>query len=125
MKVITSKSKAERIKKVRKAIHSTGNFIGAVTFVKRSTGEIRSMAYRLHCVNPSCATKPTLKGHRKTVAKDNGNTQITVLDVNKPVKNRKGHVIGRGAWRSIPLENVLRIKARNVIYRVPIDLIRA
>lgn len=43
---------------------------------------------------------------------DKANDQITVLDANKVVRDDQGNIIGRGAWRTIPLENVVRIKAK-------------
>ncbi len=125
MQVIDTKSKAARVKKIKKAIQSAGDTIGAVTFIKRSDGEMRSMVYRLHCNNPSFAPKPTEAGHIKSVAKDSDNMQLTVLDINHAIHNKKGHIIGRGHWKSIPLENVIRVQARGRIYRVPIDLIRS
>jgi hypothetical protein len=101
-------------KKIREAIESTGSRIGSVQFRKRANGEVRSMAYRLHVTNPSTASKP--RGSRsKDVDKDN--VQMTVLDVNKQVKAKDG-TIGRGAWRVIPLENVISVRANKVEYKV-------
>lgn len=124
MNVITDTSKSVRAKKIKKAIQSAGDTIGSVTFVKRSDGSLRSMAFRLHCQNPSFAEKPTGKGYHKAVKRDADNLQMTVLDVNHALHNKKGHIVGRGAWRTIPLENVLRVQVRGNIYRVPTELIR-
>ena len=48
MQVIDVKSKAARVKKIKKAIQSAGDTIGAVTFIKRSDGEMRSKIGRAH-----------------------------------------------------------------------------
>lgn len=173
---------------IRERIEDAGTQIGSVHFKKRSNGEIRKMAYRLHVKNPSVAAKPkgmktaapaapavpaatpatsatsvtavqsvstvlvcekcgrgkgvcTL-GPFKLVAPSNfistdlptdspktqqsfivkkqidaDNNQVTVLDVNKVV--RKGEeIVGRGAWRTVPLENVTRISNRGKIYEI-------
>jgi hypothetical protein len=47
---------------------------------------------------------------------DISNTQVTVLDTNKVVRDKAGKVIGRGAWRTVPLENVVRIKNNGTTY---------
>ena len=46
---------------------------------------------------------------------DAKNDQMTVLDVNKVVY-KDGAVVGRGAWRTIPLENVERICNKGTTY---------
>ena len=123
MEVIVTKNDRQRIAKVKKAISSAENFIGSVTFKKRSDDEIRRIAYRIHCQHPTFAPTPNGRGdakgrgtgHRKAV--DKKNQQMTVLDVNQPLYNRKGHIIGRGAWKTIPLENVRRVRAGGTIYK--------
>tara|TARA_R110002110_G_scaffold14438_11_gene67192 strand:- start:1388 stop:1948 length:561 start_codon:yes stop_codon:yes gene_type:complete len=45
------------------------------------------------------------------------NDQLTVYDVNKHVR-KDGEIIGRGAWRCIPLENVIRISSNGKIYEI-------
>lgn len=47
---------------------------------------------------------------------DQANNQMTVLDANKVVKDTAGEVIGRGAWRTIPLESVVQITVKGVKY---------
>jgi hypothetical protein len=54
------------------------------------------------------------KADKKVI--DKANNQMTVLDANKVVRNESGEVIGRGAWRTIPLENVVRIVCKNNEY---------
>lgn len=100
---------------LRKVIESAGNKIGSVHFIKRSTGKLRKMSYRLHVTNPRYAKKPM----GKKVIDDVANTQMTVFDTNKVIKDKEtGEVIGRGAWRTIPLENVVRIAAGGKTYLI-------
>jgi len=119
MKIFRIKSKAARIKKVRKLIQSAENTIGSVWFRKRGDDSLRKMAFRLHTQNPTYAAKPT--GERMTERRkhDSDNLQMTVLDVNKVLRaksgRRKGKISGRGAWRTIPLENVVRTCIKNKI----------
>jgi hypothetical protein len=47
---------------------------------------------------------------------DLANDQMTVLDANKVVKDKSGVAIGRGAWRTIPLETVLQVTVKGVKY---------
>jgi hypothetical protein len=102
---------------VRKIIESAGNQIGSVQFIKRSDGSLRKMSYRLHVTNPSVAKKPSgTDRYRKNT--DRANNQITVFDVNKSVRGKDGGVIGRGAWRTIALENVTRIVAGGKKYLI-------
>jgi hypothetical protein len=46
------------------------------------------------------------------------NVQMTVFDVNKVVRNKDNEIVGRGAWRTVPLENVERVVANGVEYLV-------
>jgi hypothetical protein len=118
---IDESSLPARLKKIRKVMQSAGNTIGAVHFRKRSNGELRKMAYRLHVRKPSLAAAPKPKddGDKfRTIDKDKDNLQITVLDVNKVVRDKDGAILGRGAWRTVPLENVERIAVRGKIYEV-------
>ena len=117
MKVIKTKSEKVRIRKVKKLLLSAGNTIGSVWFKKRSDGTLRKMCYRLHTQNPGYAPSPTGKRETKRRSLDSDNCQITVLDCNK-VLRRKGRISGRGAWRTIPLENVKRICVKGEITRV-------
>ena len=110
------KSLPARINRVRKLIESAGNTIGSVHFKKRTDGEYRKMAYRLHVRNPSTALSP--KGAVKKSHIDWRNLQMTVIDCNKPVKDSSGKIIGRGAWRTIPLEMVSRVAVKGKIYKI-------
>ena len=79
------------------------------------------MSYRLHVKNPSTAKAPKSqkeKNCKNNLRKDidNANSQMTVLDANKVVKDIDGKIIGRGAYRCIPLENVVRISNNGCLY---------
>lgn len=109
---------------MRKLLQQAGNKIGSVHFIKRSNDELRKMCFRLHVKNPSAANKP--KGtDRKNISVKN--TQMTVFDVNKVIRNRKGEIQftegkqQRGAWRTVPLENVVRACIDGVTYEVAND----
>ena len=102
-----------RVATVRKLMLTAGTRIGSVSFIKRETGRLRRIAYRLHC-RPTYAPVP--KGNTRKAINRKHNL-ITVLDVNQPLYNRKGHIIGRGAWKSIPLDTVVRIRAGGTIFR--------
>jgi hypothetical protein len=117
---------------VKEKIESAENTIGSVHFIKRSDGSLRKMSYRLHVRNPSTASAP--KG-MKRVCKicnksekecgvgpykiigssidkkviDEKNNQMTVLDANKVIRDQSEKVTGRGAWRTVPLDKVVRI----------------
>jgi hypothetical protein len=109
---------------IRQKIELAGNLIGSVHFYKRSDNSFRKMSYRLHVKNPSTAKAPKSpkfpkeKNYKNNLRKDidNKNNQMTVLDANKVVKDIDGKIIGRGAYRCIPLENVVRISNNGCLY---------
>ena len=103
-------------KTVRKTLESVGSRIGSVHFRKRTDGKLRKMCYRLHVQNPTVAKAP----HKKTLLKrtqDVENGQMTVFDVNKVIW-KDGMKVGRGAWRTVPLETVERICISGKVYEV-------
>ena len=112
---ITWNTLPERIKKVRAKILSAGNTIGAVEFIKRTDDQTRRMSFRLHVQSPSFVTRPKKSNNK---FKDLENLQLTVYDVNKVNRDYRGKIIGRGAYRTIPLENVMRISVKGTVYRV-------
>jgi hypothetical protein len=59
-------------------------------------------------VKPIIDTKPKIDKKRVDEANDN----ITVLDCNAVVRDENGKIKGRGAWKSIPLKNITRIKTK-------------
>ena len=125
MEIITVKSTKARVKKVKSLIESTGNKIGSVWFKKRSDDSLRKLSFRLHVKNPSYAPIPknkSLQYGKSRKEHDSDNMQLTVFDVNKVLRatkgQRKGKISGRGAYRTIPLERVMRICVAGTIYRV-------
>ena len=118
MEIIKIKSEKDKVRKVKELILSTGNKIGSVHFYKRADGEYRKMCYRLHTRFPSYATKPSGKRLQNRIARDSDNKMITVIDTNAVIRNKNGKISGRGAWRTIPLENVVRVCVNGTIYRI-------
>jgi len=122
MKVIALKTDKARIRKVKQIIESAGNQICSAWFTKRSDGSLRKMAFRRHVINPSYAPSPNSKSFKSRKAQDSDNMQLTVLDVNKVLRaksgRRKGKISGRGAFRTIPLENVKRLCVQGTIYKI-------
>jgi hypothetical protein len=118
---------------VRETIEKAGTTIGSVHFRKRSDGKLRKMAYRLHVKNPSFASAPNgLKevggkslehevSHKVRVSRkiiDKKNNQMTVFDANKVIRGKDGAILGRGAYRCISLENVIRIANKGIVYNI-------
>jgi len=109
---------------VEALLRKAGSKIASVHFTKRSNHELRKMCYRLGVTNPTSASRP--KGgnaSRKDVNKKN--KQMTVFDVNKVCRDRQGNIkyddTGkqlRGAWRTVPLENVTRVCVDGVVYEI-------
>jgi len=103
---------------VKERIEEAGNQMGSVHFIKRTNGELRKMSYRLHVKNPSFANKPKGKKRKYRKEVNKRNRQITVFDNNKVIRDQEGKIVGRGAWRTVPLENVVRIKNKGVEYKI-------
>jgi hypothetical protein len=111
-------------KEVETLLRKAGSKIASVHFKKRSNNELRKMCYRLGVKNPTSASRP--KGgnaSRKDVNKKN--KQMTVFDVNKVCRDRQGNIKYdengkqlRGAWRTVPLENVTRVCVDGVVYEI-------
>jgi len=122
MKVIDIKDPGKRAKRARIEMEKVGTDIGGVTFFKRSTGKVRSMAYRIGVKNPSFAKTPngkgdkTGKGTHARKKRDADNLLMTVFDVNavthgRTVKTKRRYIVGRGAWKSIPLDTVIKVNS--------------
>jgi len=109
---------------IKSKIEQAGNLIGSVHFHKREDNSLRKMSYRLHVRKPSTAKAPKVKDNttvsiamsRKNI--DKKNNQMTVLDANKVVRDSEGKIIGRGAYRTIPLDNVVRICNNGIVYNI-------
>jgi len=105
------------VDRIRTLLRKAGKKFGSVHFTKRKTGELRKMCYRLSVTNPSCALAP--KGTRKHGSGTKKTSKLmTVLDANKVVRDRDGNKIGRGAWRNVPLDNVVEVSAGGVRYKI-------
>ena len=114
--------------RIRDLIESAGTTIGSVHFIKRSDGSLRKMCYRLHVKKPSVAAVPkgladnadpsiaSVQALQDRKAQDLANNQITVLDANKVVRDEAGKKIGRGAWRTVPLDSVVQVTAKGTTY---------
>ena len=116
MEVLEVRSLPKRIEKVKKLILSAGNTIGSVHFKKRTDGKLRKMAFRCHVKNPTYAPKPMGEGFRKN--QDDKNMLITIFDVNKVRRDKKGRICGRGDYRSISLEGVTRVRIKGKITKI-------
>jgi hypothetical protein len=108
---------------VEQILRQAGSKIASVHFKKRFNNQLRKMCYRLNVQNPKSANPPKGNSDRKDVNKKN--SQMTVFDVNKVVKDRDGNIKldengkrMRGAWRTVPLENVTRICVDGVVYEI-------
>ena len=108
------------VETIKALIKSAGTNIGSVHFYKKDDS-IRKMCYRLHVKNPSIAKFKTDKNSKISKQKqktDKANDLLTVYDVNKVVRDEEDNKIGRGAWRSINLNTVIRIVAAGVEYLI-------
>jgi hypothetical protein len=117
MQVIETKSKREKVRRVKKLMNSIGNQIGAVWFYKRSDGSLRRMAFRNHVIHPTYEKEPTGEKFLYKKAQDAEKDLKTVFDLNVMRYNNKGRICGRGGFRSVPMENVIRLKVGGTIYR--------
>lgn len=111
--VVEFESSPER---VRQIMESVGSKIGNVHFIKRSNGQLRKISYRLHVRNPKVSKSPT--GQRDTRSKDLSNNQMTVYSTNEVIRDSSGNIIGRGGYRVVPLENVVRVVAAGRVYEI-------
>ena len=109
---------------VESLLKKAGSKIASVHFLKRSDNSLRKMCFRLHVTNPTNASKP--KGGSKSRTEINKkNKQITVFDVNKVCRDRQGNIKRdengkqlRGAWRTVPLDKVVRLCVDGVTYKI-------
>ena len=74
------------------------------------------MSYRLHVRNPKHARAPQGHGNRRD--QDLSTDTITVYSTNDVIRDREGNVIGRGAYKRIPLDGVVRIVANGKVYEI-------
>jgi len=100
---------------IRDLMRKAGTKIASVHFIKRSDNKLRKMCYRLGVTNPKHSTSPKGKSKRKEI--NLKNKQMTVYDVNKVIRNKDGETT-RGAYRTVPLENVKRVCVDGVTYQI-------
>jgi len=103
--------------RIKEIIRYAQTKIGSVHFIKKD-GTLRKMTYRVKVFKPSIA--PKVKGkkdwkERKTFQEKHN--IMTVLDTNKVIRKRN-KIVGRGAWRSIPLNRVVRVIVNNIEYLI-------
>lgn len=110
---VTCKNKRDKVRTARRILKMAENQIGNVWFIKRSDGKKRRMSYRLKVTKPTYATIPTGKGR----IDPKEHNLMTVFDCNLVRYNSRGKINGRGDYRSIPLDNVIRISVNGQIYR--------
>lgn len=112
MKIVKTRA-CNKVRQIKKIIEDAGNKVFSVHFIKKSDGELRKMSCRLHVYKPTYSESP--KGAKKINASDYDN--ILVFDCNKILHNKKGKMNGRGAYRTVPLMNVVRVKVNGEIYK--------
>jgi len=111
--VIEFESSPERVKQI---IYSSGSKIGNIWFYKKSNGELRKMSYRLGVKNPKHIKKPSGNSNRRS--DDASKDLLTVYSTNDVVRDKDNNIIGRGAYKRIPLNNVVRIVAGGRVYEI-------
>lgn len=112
-KVMEFESSPDRIRQI---MESVGSKIGNVHFIKKSNGKLRKMSFRLHVRNPKHIASPSGNGNRRQ--QDVANNTMTVYSTNDVVKDSEGNIIGRGAYKRIPLDRVVRIVAGGKVYEI-------
>lgn len=113
MIILKHSTTANQRSKLRNILHSVGNKIGSVWFIKKSDGTLRKMTYRVNVETPSHASMPSGKSIKKFTP-----DVMTVFDVNKIRYNSQNEMSGRGEWRSVPLDNIIRMKVNGTIYKI-------
>ena len=113
--------------RVRQIMRKAGSNFGTVHFVKKSTGKMRKMSYRVGVKKPKWSMAPGTSGVVKSPAK-NADTLMTVYDVNKVHRDNQGNVIRdedgkvkRGAYRTVPLDRVTMVVVKGVRYQIRRD----
>ena len=114
---------------VKAQLLKAGDKFGSVWFYKREDATLRKLCYKLHVAKPKYVAAPRQEGlgKVKSIKRKDGmevltfskhkvmaenNNLLTVFDVNYVQRDKDGKVTGkRGGYRSVPLENVVRIFA--------------
>lgn len=111
--IVEFEGSAERIRQI---MESVGSKIGNVHFIKKSNGKLRKMSFRLHVRNPKHQASPSGNVDRR--AQDVSNGTMTVYSTNDVVRDKDKNIIGRGAYKCIPLDRVTRIVANGKVYEI-------
>jgi hypothetical protein len=112
MKIVKTRA-CNKVRQIKSLISKAGNQMFSVHFIKKSNGELRKMSCRLHVRKPTYSESPN--GTKRINASDYDN--LIVFDCNKILHNKKGKMNGRGAYRTVPLMNVVRVKVNGEIYK--------
>ena len=89
--------------------------------ITKDTVTIRDVCIKCHKVKGVCnvgpfksetVVTPVIAKKIDHKAIDKANDNITVLDCNAVVRDELGNIKGRGSWKTIPLNNITRIKAK-------------
>ena len=113
MQIIEAKSVREKVRKAKKIMESAGRQIANVWFLKRNDGSLRKMSYRVGVKKPTYVRSPRGKG----IVDNQKHNLLTVFDTNVMKYNKNGKLNGRGGYRSVPLDAVIRISTGGTIYR--------
>jgi hypothetical protein len=101
---------------VKSLIKGAGNQIIGIWFKKRSNGKLKKMACRARVFSPTYESKP--KGDSGRKSRDAEQNLMTVFDVNHIRRDKNNMINGRGSFKSIPLDGVVRVKVGGVIHKI-------
>jgi len=118
MNIVKYVDKRVKVQSVKELIESAGNRIFSVWFVKRSDGSKKKMSCRRKVRSPSYSKAPSGKISYKRKLQDKANNLITVFDCNCLKYNKQDKLNGRGSFKSIPLDGIVRLKINGEIYKI-------
>lgn len=114
MQVIKVRNSRDRIKRVRSLIQGAGDHLFAVSFITRRDGKKRKMVCRGGVRKPQYAGIPHGKGQYDPKKYN----LVTLFSMNDLRYNKRDKLNGRGQWKSIPLDGIMRIKTEGEIYKI-------
>jgi len=114
--------------RIRQLMRKAGSKFGVVHFIKKGNGELRKMSYRLGVRKPKHCTAPGDGSKKASISRrdqDSTNKTMTVYDVNQVHRDKSGQVKVdengrklRGAYRTVPLENVIMVVVQGTRYKI-------
>ena len=117
--VVTETVRAcNKVRTVKKLIQSAGNQIIGIWFKKRSNNKLKKMACRARVFSPTYENKP--KGDSGRKSRDAEKNLVTLFDVNAIRRDKNNLINGRGCFKSIPLDGVVRVKVGGVIHKIAV-----